>query len=353
MPLPVVLMTDVIRAVNRGQAHGGAYLIDLESGRFSKVIEYTNDDIDWSGRGTGRGLRGIAYIGEHIMIASSQALLLYDQSFARVDAYPCHWMSHCHEIFLDGDDLWVTSTLFDSLLRFHVPTRTWAEAIHISVSTEIRQTPQGPQQVITPRATVYDPNAGPSQIKGPPGTDTLHINQVWRHDGVTLFSGVRVPMLCALLPAEDGGGYRVSNWAQAPDWTHNNRPFRDGVLYNSTGRDAVVYADRAGTERAVLPIPRYPEADLIKYDTNDALARQAFGRGLCVANAGAANPGNASPGIGNAGSGGDGVVIAGSSPGTVTAWDVDRREILARVNVTMDVRNAPHGLEVWPFAERP
>jgi hypothetical protein len=337
MPLPVVLMTDVIRAVNRGQAHGGAYLVDLESGKFSKVINYTNDDIDWSGRGTGRGLRGIAYIGDQIMIASSQALLLYDRSFNRVDAYPCHWMSHCHEIYLDGDDLWVTSTLFDSLLRFHVPTRTWAEAVHISVVSEIRQTPEGPQRVTMPKATVYDPSAGPDQIQGPPASDTLHINQVWRHDGITMFSGVRVPMLCALTPddAGDGGGapgYRVTNWAQAPDWTHNNRPFRDGVLYNSTGRDAVVHADRAGNEVAVLPIPRYPEDALVKHDTTDRLARQAFGRGLCVTEGG--------------------IVIAGSSPGTVTAWDVDRQEILAKVNVTMDVRNAPHGLEVWPFDER-
>ena len=43
------------------------------------------------------------------------------------------------------------------------------------------------------------------------------------------------------------------------------------------------------------------------------------------------------------------MVIGGSSPATVSAFDFDSGELLARVNVTMDVRNAIHGLEVWPF----
>jgi hypothetical protein len=43
------------------------------------------------------------------------------------------------------------------------------------------------------------------------------------------------------------------------------------------------------------------------------------------------------------------LVIGGSSPATISAFDFDTGERLACVNITMDVRNAIHGLEVWPF----
>ncbi|MGH9891043.1 MAG: hypothetical protein ACREA0_03470 [bacterium] len=58
-------------------------------------------------------------------------------------------------------------------------------------------------------------------------------------------------------------------------------------------------------------------------------ARQAFGRGLATWE--------------------EQIVIGGSSPATISAFDFESGERVACVNITMDVRNAIHGLEVWPF----
>jgi hypothetical protein len=58
-------------------------------------------------------------------------------------------------------------------------------------------------------------------------------------------------------------------------------------------------------------------------------ARQGFGRGLCEWK--------------------EGIVIVGSSPATVSAYELSSAERIASVNLTMDVRNAVHGLEVWSF----
>ncbi len=41
--------------------------------------------------------------------------------------------------------------------------------------------------------------------------------------------------------------------------------------------------------------------------------------------------------------------MGGSSPATISVYDLDAGEALTSVNITMDVRNAVHGLEVWPF----
>ncbi len=80
----------------------------------------------------------------------------------------------------------------------------------------------------------------------------------------------------------------------------------------------------------MFPVPRYPESELTQTDLDDSrIARQAFGRGLCLVDRH--------------------LVAAGSSPSTIALHDLSQRKTLAAVNLTMDVRNAIHGLEVWPF----
>ena len=45
----------------------------------------------------------------------------------------------------------------------------------------------------------------------------------------------------------------------------------------------------------------------------------------------------------------DRIIAAGSSPSTVTVYDLDTASEITRVNFSMDIRNAIHGLEVWPY----
>jgi hypothetical protein len=54
---------------------------------------------------------------------------------------------------------------------------------------------------------------------------------------------------------------------------------------------------------------------------------QAFGRGLAIL--------------------GEGLIAGGSSPATVSVYDTS--EVVRTINLTMDVRNTIHSLEVWPF----
>jgi hypothetical protein len=43
------------------------------------------------------------------------------------------------------------------------------------------------------------------------------------------------------------------------------------------------------------------------------------------------------------------LIAAGSSPSTVSLYDLATGTDVMRVNFSQDVRNAIHGLEVWPF----
>jgi hypothetical protein len=81
----------------------------------------------------------------------------------------------------------------------------------------------------------------------------------------------------------------------------------------------------------VLPVPRFSPAALTHMDAADGqLARQAFARGLCVVE--------------------DGVVACGSSPSTIALHRLEGDEKPRMATLTHDVRNAIHGLDVWPFA---
>ena len=61
------------------------------------------------------------------------------------------------------------------------------------------------------------------------------------------------------------------------------------------------------------------------------IARQGFGRGLCPVD--------------------DRFLAAGSSPSTITLYDTEANEKIGFVNLSMDIRNAIHGLEVWPYED--
>ena len=79
-----------------------------------------------------------------------------------------------------------------------------------------------------------------------------------------------------------------------------------------------------------MRVPHYPADKLLNREMDSSgIARQGFARGLAVIS--------------------DSLVAGGSSPSTVSVYDLPRNECVLSVNLTMDVRNAIHGLEVWPY----
>ena len=79
-----------------------------------------------------------------------------------------------------------------------------------------------------------------------------------------------------------------------------------------------------------MRVPKFAPHKLTHTKMDDTrLARQGFGRGLCMIS--------------------DTELAAGSSPSTITIYDLESQKPTKVVNLSMDVRNAIHGLEVWPF----
>lgn len=307
MSLPKLIATSVVRGSQKGQSHGGVYLIDFAEQRVEQKIDWNTGDIDFTGRGWDRGLRGIEFTENELWIAASDELFCYSPTFELIGSYRNEYLRHCHEISRRDNLLFLTSTGFDSILAFDLNAKEFIWGLYLSKN--------GRQWV----AQRFDPRGR----GGPDFTNSYHLNMVRVNaDGVT-FSGLNTQALLAL-----SGDMSVSEVCSLPRGCHNAMPHGDGVLLNDTASDVVRYVPRSGPSVAVS-VPTFPEGELEYRGVDDSrIARQGFGRGLCTIN--------------------DQLIAAGSSPSTISIIDLHAGERVGAVNLTMDIRNAVHGLECWP-----
>ncbi|HNP37309.1 MAG TPA: hypothetical protein PKK10_15790 [Woeseiaceae bacterium] len=298
-----------MRGSQQGQSHGGVYLVDLARKSVVQTIDWNRSDIDWHGRGWDRGLRGIAFDDEIVFIAASDELFAYSPDFQTIGSWRNPYLKHCHEIFVHGRTLFLTSTGFDSILAFDLDQREFHWAMQVQ------------QQEFQFKGVIFDPAAS----DGPLMLNKLHINNIYCNSNGMYLSGLRTGGMLHF------NGKTILMSVELPPGTHNARPFRDGVIFNDSAANALRYSGRStDAEDRAMVVPKYNADDLEHVDTDSSgIARAGFARGLCVLS--------------------DTVVAGGSSPSTITLYDLAHNERLLSVNLTMDIRNAIHGLALWPF----
>jgi len=304
-----LVATSVVRGSHQGESHGGVYLIDLEAREVRQPLDWNTANIDWQGRGWDRGLRGIAFDGETVYVAASDELFAYTPDFRPLGSWRNPYLRHCHEISVWERRLFLASTGFDAILGFDLDAKVFSWGMQV-VKHQFRFLARG---------------FNPCKDDGPLMLNKLHLNNVHCTRGGMYLSGMRTGGMLLF------NGREVQMAVQLPAGTHNARPFRDGVLFNDTEASQLRYAGRGdGSEDRAMKVPDYPPEALLNRDTDQSgIARQGFARGLAVLT--------------------DGLVAGGSSPSTVSVYDLPRNERVLSVNLTMDVRNAIHGLEVWPY----
>ncbi len=306
--LPTLLATSVVRGSQQGDSHGGVYRVDFSSQDVVQEIDWNTTDIDFTGRGWDRGLRGIEYSRQNVYIAASDELFIFNKYFELQNSFRNPFLKHAHEICKKNNLLFITSTAYDSLLVFDIQKEMFIWGLYISRNSEGWQ------------AQAFNPNSA----DGPAFQNNFHLNAVYVDDSGVYISGLNTK---ALLYVDKN--ISVSEICSLPEGVHNARPYKDGVLFNDTRADCVRYAGREESER-VFKIPKYEQSKLLNMSVDESkVARQGFARGLCAL--------------------ADDLIAVGSSPSTISIYEFDSAKLVASVNLTMDVRNAIHGLELWPF----
>lgn len=306
--LPKLIATSVVRGTQQGESHGGVYTVDFHQREVVQHVDWNTSGIDFEGRGADRGLRGIEFHNDDVYIAASDELFRYDRDFKIQASYRNRYLKHCHEICRRDQTVLLTSTGFDSLLAFDLDLGEYVWGFHL----------QRP----------YDEWGGhtfdPRSNKGPRPVNAFHINMVHVDRSGIYFSGLHTRALLHL-----DSRMEVTEVCSLPSGAHNARPYRNGVLFNDTETDCVRYAGRNG-ESVAFKIATYDDSEIEFAGIDDSkVARQGFGRGLCPI--------------------GERFVAGGSSPSTISLYDFEAEQKVVSVNLTLDIRNAIHGLEVWPF----
>ena len=306
--LPKLVATSVVRGSRQGESHGGVFLVDFEKQEVEQHVDWNTSEVDFRGRSGDRSLRGIAFSDEEILIAASDVLFRCDRSFKIKSFSKNFYLYDCHEICRYEQTIFLTSPGFDCLLAFDLDTGKYTWGFHL-----VRQ---------------YDRWAGhtfdPLSDKGPVPVNDYHLNMVHVDSTGIYLSGLHTNALLHL-----DSKMKVSEVCSLPAGAHNARPYRDGLLFNDTESDCVRYVGR-DDENIVFKIATYDDADIEFAGIDDSnVARQGFGRGLCLV--------------------GDRFVAGGSSPSTVSLYDLHSNQKVGSVNLSMDIRNAIHGLEVWPY----
>lgn len=304
--MTTLIASSVVRGSNQGESHGGVFLVDFEQRSVQQVIDWNTVDIDWQGRGWDRGLRGIAFDGERVFIAASNELFVYTPQFELLASYRNRFLAHCHEIFVYQRRLYLTSTGFDSVLGFNLDKNSFCFGLHmVAVGSGYQGAP-------------FDP----ASDQGPAAGNQLHLNNVFCSGSGMYLSGLKTAGMVRF------DGRTLQRVATLPRGVHNARPFAGGVLYNDTPTDRVRL--RTADKDISFAVPAVEESRLTHTDLDDSrIARPGFGRGLCVVN--------------------DSLIAAGSSPSTIALHDLAQVKTIGVVSLTTDVRNAIHGLEVWPY----
>ena len=280
-----VIATSVIRAAEKGGSHGGVYTIDLNSGKYEKVIDWSDPNIKWDGRGGERGLRGITFHNDRLYIATSEAICCFNKSFQQVDIYHSDKLRQCHEICTHKGKIYITSTSFNMIVEFDPVSKEFTRC-----------------------------------LDNLPHNKTFHLNNIFSDGEKLYFSGSGYRSLWVL-------NNKASGFAAIQGGTHNVQPYKEGILYNHTRQNSIVYATHKGKIIEHFNIKQYDKKYFINGDLPDEVARTGFGRGLCTT---------------------DDYIIGGSSPANISIYRHGDPNPIDTIFLSKDVRNAIHGLEVLP-----
>ena len=305
--MATLIATSVVRGNPPGESPGAVYLVDLERERVMRPLDWNTT----GAHGQERGPRGIAFDEGRVFIAASDELFVYNRKFDELASYRCRYLRRCQEIRRYRRRLYLASAAFDAILAFDLDANRFSWGLHVSRD----------------RQGLCGTPFRPEGRNGPEPGNALHLNSVFCDRRALFLSGRRTGGLHAYT------GRYIRQAATLPQGIHNARPFRDGVLFNDTEKNLVRFVPEDGPQK-VFRVPYYNPSLLVHTGPGDSeTTRQAFGRGLCVV--------------------GDGLIAAGSSPSTVSLYDLDAMQTTLSINLSMDVRQAVHGLEVWPFDDLP
>lgn len=302
--LPKIICSSVIRAANRGDSHGGLYIVNLESGEYRQVLDWDRPDIDWDGRGGDRGIRGMAFYKGLLYAAAGDEIFVFNKEMKVVKSFRNRFLKHTHEVWRDGNKLYIIANMFDAVLVLDLDNDRWIDSYHFQNCTNKAM-----------RFNTYDSANCPEPL------DKLHLDSVLVMANTLLYCGHHMETLNAIdLETDDILIYqdKIKN-------SHNARPYLGGVIHNLAFQHKTVYRNIFGKIVEEWITPLYKKEDMTHTDLPHDHAVQGYVRGMVLIPP---------------------FIVVGSSPATINVFTHGRSEPVKSIQISNDIRNSICGISI-------
>ena len=312
MNLPKIVCSSVIRASQRGDSHGGIYMVDLATDKVDLLLDWDRPDIDWDGRGGDRGVRGMAFYNGRLLAAAGDEVFEFDRDMKVTRSWRSRWLKHTHEVALDKERglLYVIANIYDAILVLDLNGGYWRGAFIL---------PKVPEEGECARwIDVYQGE--------PRGTDHLHLDSVVLQGSRLYYGGQHIEALHWV----DLKTTEIHTYQRDVPHSHNLQPYADGVIYNIASAHRTVYVRSDGERIDEWETPLYAKSDMEDRHADEKIAVQGYTRGMVLW--------------------GD-YVIVGSSPATVNVFEPLKKGPTHSVQLSKDVRNSICGIALCEWGE--
>ncbi len=307
--MTILIATTLTRGGAQNDGSDAIFLIDLANQRAQQILRW-NSLKSANEKFSKTAPRAIAFDGDRVFVAGDGILFEFDPQLQLVATYECPYLGQCLDISRYRRRLYLVSSDYDSILGFDLDSNAFRWGLHVTRDRRgLRAQPFKPGAKNGPRPTSHL------------GLNSLHCVR----EGMFL-SGQNTRGLHVYT------GQYIRKAATLPDNIENALPYRDGVLFNDTGKRLVRFVPESGPQK-VFNVPVYNPELLTHVGDEDTAIQQSYGRGLCVID--------------------DRLIAAGSSPSTVTVYDLDAMKTVQSINLSMDIRTSIYGLDVWPYSTLP
>lgn len=286
-------------------------MLDLDARAPLRSMEYSESEIDWTGSTGGRGLRGAAFDGDTVYVATGAEILALTPKLSIVDTISSPYLLSLQGLCVYERMLYAVSATYDSVLGYDLDRKVFTWAINIAR-----------------RGNRFGVSSfDPAGEQGPLPLNGLHLQSVYCDQGGMYLSGLKSGGLLHF----NGKDIRMA--VELPANARDARPFRNGVIFNDSDASALRYTGRGdGQEDRAFRTRRRDTASLSHVESiEDGIIQNGFARGLCVLS--------------------DRVVAAGSSPARINLYDLAENDVLGSVDMTVDARETLYTIASWPFDE--
>jgi hypothetical protein len=290
-----LIATSVASDCHPGESHGAAWLIDLDAREARQVLDCRDDGNRRPGRDG--GLRGIAFDGETVYVAARDELHAFTRDFRRIGAWRNPYLEDCRGISRWERRLFIACAGCDSILAFDLDAKAFDWAM----------------QVVARQSRFQGRRFDPRKDDGPLLLEKLGLGDVHCTTGGMYLTGLKTGGMLLF------NGREIQMAVELPPGSRDARPFRDGVLFNDAEAGLLRYSGRSGSEDRAF---RVPDAH------GGSSPTPVLARGLAVLS--------------------DTLVAGGSSPATVSVYDLAANQRVLSVRLDADPRSAINSLAAWP-----